>query len=404
MIVISIVVAAIVVSYILLIGMAFYGWEQSTILDCNTKSKQNRIAKLPKISVIIAARNEQDNIGNLLEHLIVQNYPENRYEIIVVNDFSIDQTVKIIETYTSVYQNIQLVDLVKKEHCGGKKCALQQGIAQATGDLIITTDADCFMSPDWLFCIAQRYVQTRVQMIIAPVLFSDTCKPANWFIKIQALEFISLTGITAGYAALQRPVMCNGANFAYSRRIYQKFNDPFHARYPSGDDVLFMLRYKYYQKNEIKKQTDIAYIKSTDAVVYTLPQLTLTGFIQQRIRWTSKSRAYNDPDTIMVAIVVFAIHLTILLLLVASCINQSLFIHFVLLFATKLIVDFLFLLRITAFFGKTRLLWWFLPAQIFNFIYICTIAILGQFVSYSWKKRNYKSLRNAQKKIRNKAK
>ncbi len=387
----SIAIAIIAISYILLIGMAFYGWEQLKVFECKTGNAPLKTTELPNISVIVAVRNEEHNIARLLKHITAQNYPENRYEIIVVNDFSTDCTAKIVEKHASASQNIQFIDLQKKIHKGGKKCALQQGIACASGDLIITTDADCSMAANWLLCIAALYTQSMAKMIIAPVLFDDTCKTANWFIKIQALEFISLTGITASFAALQRPVMCNGANFAYSHKMYQQFIDPLHSQQPSGDDVLFMLRFKKKQRDEKKSQPAITYIKSAEAVVYTQPQTTLSGFIQQRIRWTSKSKAYNDRDTIIVAGIVFLIHFTILCLLAASCFYHTCLLFFILLFTIKSTVDFLFLLRVTAFFGKTRLLWWFLPAQIFNFVYICTIAILGQFMSYSWKKRNYRT-------------
>ncbi|HRP43580.1 MAG TPA: glycosyltransferase, partial [Ginsengibacter sp.] len=110
------------------------------------------------VSVIISARNEEKRIGKCLESLALQNYPPESFEIIVINDFSEDNTSQVVRSFSAGFPQLRLIELsdfVRKEDIWSyKKKAIETGISQAKGTLIITTDADCVMPRTWISTIA----------------------------------------------------------------------------------------------------------------------------------------------------------------------------------------------------------------------------------------------------------
>ncbi|MEI9943927.1 MAG: glycosyltransferase [Chitinophagaceae bacterium] len=121
------------VSYSLLIIYYWQSWKSiPNFIPGNGRSSI-------KISVIIPARNEEENIGKLLNALNEQTYPKESFEIIVVDDHSEDGTTNIVSTFPRV----KLISLKDDNINSYKKKAIETGIAAATGELIVTTDADC---------------------------------------------------------------------------------------------------------------------------------------------------------------------------------------------------------------------------------------------------------------------
>ena len=126
------------------------GWLQIQTMG-DLKQESNR--KLhTTISVIISARNEEENIRECLESIVMQNYPRELFETIVVDDFSTDNTAKIISSfYKKDVSLISLKDFIGEQRINSyKKKAIEIAIAQSTGELIVTTDADCFAKENWL--------------------------------------------------------------------------------------------------------------------------------------------------------------------------------------------------------------------------------------------------------------
>ena len=175
-----------------------------------------------KASIIIAARNEEQNIENLLNDLILQDYPTELYEIFIVNDNSTDKTATIVESFISQHpeNQIKLINITKeKPNQAYKKKAINLAIDDSGGDLIITTDADCRMGKKWLGSFVSLYEPERPRMIVGPVCFHNE---TSIFEKIQTLEFLSLIAITGGAIRIGRPIMCNGANLYMKKRHFSK--------------------------------------------------------------------------------------------------------------------------------------------------------------------------------------
>ncbi|MBE9469068.1 MAG: glycosyltransferase [Bacteroidetes bacterium] len=356
--------------YFILIMLFYIGWIKNKIFFSDKIQNQNQIF----ISIIIAARNEEDNIISVIDDITAQTY--NNFELIIVDDHSTDSTVKIIESRSKKNSKIKLLQLTK--NISGKKNALINAIKNSQGKLIITTDADCRMNKNWLETILSFYNQHHPKMIVSPVIIKNE---KNIFEKMQSLEFLSLIGSGAGSININHAIMCNGANLAFEKNIFLEFNDTLKNNFSSGDDIFLML------KTKRKYNKKILFLKSIDATVYTKALPNFKSFINQRKRWTSKSRACYDFDILFTAIIVFLTNLSLLFTLVASFFNSQYFYYFIFIFIVKSIIDFIFLLNITKFFNKTKLMIFFIPLQVLYFFYISFVSVIGNISKFEWKER-----------------
>lgn len=319
------------------------------------------------ISVIIACRNEEERLPSLLESLSKQDYPSGSFEVIIVDDNSTDNTFFTSSRYDKI-KNLRIL----KNTGSGKKAAIRTGVAAASGELIITTDADCTMTGGWIGSIASFYVDKIPDMIICPVKLKGG---KGFFQHFQELEFLSLQGITAGTVASGNPVMCNGANMVFTRETFNQNSDSLHDEIPSGDDVFLL--------HAVKSHGDrkIMWLESVDSIVTTGTVPSLKAFLRQRTRWISKAGAYTDMHTRVLGTVTFFAVLLQGILLPASIFEVRLVPVFVAVFMLKSIPDFLVLENTTKRYGSTRLLGWFLPSQLVYPYYILVVVFLQAFKS-----------------------
>ena len=246
-----------------------------------------------KISVIIPARNEEDNIGKLLIALQQQTYPKDLFEVIVIDDHSTDKTIEVVRKFPEV----KLLQLKEGNINSYKKKAIETGIAAANGKLIVTTDADCMPGKEWLQILASFKEKNNAVFIAAPVVFENN---SSLLQKFQALDFLVLQGITGAAVYKRSMAMCNGANLAYEKKAFDEVSG-FSGinQIASGDDMLLM--HKIWKKYPDK----IFYLKSKDAIVQTQPMKTRKEFFNQRIRWASKARYYEDKKIFWVLLFVY---------------------------------------------------------------------------------------------------
>jgi len=150
----------------------------------------------------------------------------------------------------------------------------------------------------------------------------------------------------------------------------------------SGDDMLLMEKFGFERK--------IFFLKNKDAIVSTMPEATLKGFFNQRIRWAGKSATYRDVKIKWVLAMVYAINACLLVLALSALFIQSLWIYLLVFFLLKVVSEILFLWPVSGFFGRRKLLWTFVFFQPFHVIYILVAGWLGAFGSYQWKGRRVK--------------
>ncbi len=359
--------------YFILILLLYIGWIKNKPFSIEKYKDNEQVF----VSIIIAVRNEENNILNIINDIREQTY--NNFELIIIDDHSSDSTVDIIKNF--IIKNSQIKLLKLSDNFTSKKNAITKGIEKAQGNLIITTDADCRMNKNWLRTIVSFYVKYNPKMIVSPVIINEE---NTFFEKIQSLEFLSLIGSGAGAININHAIMCNGANLAFEKNMFFEFNDALKNNFSSGDDIFLLLKIK---KNYGKK---ILFLKSLNATVHTKASPNLKTFVNQRKRWTSKSRAYYDFDILFTAIIIFLTNFSLLFTFVASFFNSQFFYYFLLLFLTKSIIDFIFLHSITIFFNKLKLMKLFIPLQLLYFFYISFVSIVGNFSKFEWKERNLK--------------
>lgn len=336
------------------------------------------------VSVIIPMRNEAENIESLLYCLQNQNYPAEAFQIILVDDHSTDNSLTIIENIKM--PNIKVMQMQRERQ--GKKAALQRGIEASDGKLIITTDADCVMGREWIRSYVNYYQKYQPVMMLGPV----RAQPGKSnFAKVQALEMLSLLGSTAGAAAINHHIMCNGANLAFARSVYPEirhvYNNP---GVSSGDDIFVLQELKKKYRHRIK------FIKSKEVAIYTKIADSLPSFFKQRKRWVAKAPHYFDSDIIVTALIILVTNLWLLTTLFLGLLSFG-FKNFLLLMLMKSLIDFLFLYRLSSFFGEKKLLRWFPIVQSIYFVYVSITFFLAVFIPGTWKNRKLNHLLNSRK-------
>jgi cellulose synthase/poly-beta-1,6-N-acetylglucosamine synthase-like glycosyltransferase len=337
------------------------------------------------VSILIPARNEAHNLPAILSDLTQQSYPKTLIEIIVINDASTDKTENIVNAFADAH-TVAVKYFFQDEIKGypaPKKRALETGIKQASGEIILTTDADCRVSENWVTMMCQPFKNQDVQFVSGPVKLHPV---RNAFEKIQALEFLSLIGAGAGAIGKQKSLMCNGANLAFRRKAFEEVggyagND----RYTSGDDVFLM--YKMIKKFGVK---GIWFNKTPESIVSTRPQPNIKAFFQQRIRWASKSRGYPQRFSKWAALIVFLMNFWLFLFTIYSLVLIQKFDILAAFWGLKTIFDVPLLVITARFCQQKKLLWWLLPTQVFVVIYTSLTGIMANLATFAWKGRKYK--------------
>ena len=333
------------------------------------------------VSVIIPVRNEAGNICSILGEMRGQDWPAGRLEVIVTDDFSEDNTMALASSFLADFPAFPLVLVFPQAGAGpGKKRAIARAIGKATGEVILCTDADTRRGPSWITSMAACFSGGATQMVLGPVCLRPA---ANLLQKIQALEFTGIMGSTAGSASLGTPVMCNGANLAYRRQVFNETGGyESSLRYGSGDDQFLMNAVgKRYGRKAIRFNFDLK------AVVTTEPEPFLVGFIQQRIRWVSKSRGYREPVVIATGALTWLIHAALMAGFMTGIFFPAILPMVFGCWLFKMVMEFPMVYTMTGFFGQRSLLGWFIPAQLFQLCYVTLVGLAGPFATYRWKGR-----------------
>ncbi len=379
------------IGYILLIGYYHKGFRQ--LKQYNSTSHQNKTS----VTIIIPARNEENNIMHCLTAIAAQNYPKELLQVIVVDDFSEDKTIAVVKQFRSVspptedgaaqfelnIELLQLKDFITEGSTNSyKKKGIEIAIGKAKGELIVCTDADCVAGNHWISTIVSFYEKTNAQFIACPV--SLVALNQNWkFVELfQTLDFATLQGITAASVFKKFHTMCNGANLAYTQKAFIAVNG-FKGidALPTGDDMLLM--YKIFKQYP----DQVHYLKSQNVIMTTATVPTWKAFFNQRIRWASKASYYDDKKIFYTLVLVYLLNVATVLLLLSLFFapQNSLWVFIFILIKT--IVEFWFLRPVLQFFKQSFLLKWFWAAVPLHLLYTIVAGFLGKFGKYEWKGR-----------------
>jgi len=376
------------VPYTLLI--LYYRKSWVNIKDFFPAKTFNKI-ELPFVSIIIAARNEENNIGKCINSLINQSYPQDKFEIIITDDHSTDNTASIINSFQK--ENIHVINLADFTADtilnSYKKKSIETALKFAIGELIVTTDADCIAPTKWLETLVSFYKEKNPVFVCLPVSFKDPLAEDSFLKKIfkifQSLDFMTLQGITGASVSEKFHSMCNGANMAYEKKAFYEVNG-FEGidEIASGDDMLLMHKIQKVYPDRI------LFLKSPEVIMQTTSAETLKAFINQRIRWASKADKYTDKKITGVLMLVYLLNAWIFILGFSSFFFLKAFYLFLIAIIIKTVVELLFIYPVTTFFHQKKLLGWFAPAQPFHILYTLIAGWLGKFGTYQWKGRKVK--------------
>lgn len=331
-----------------------------------------------KVTVLIAARNEEARITYTIDDILAQDYPKHLTEFIIVDDHSTDRTANIISGYAD--RGVKLLQLKEDKPLNSyKKKAIAQAIGLSNGELMVATDADCRMGSAWLSSIVDYYENYNPVMISSPVTYFEE---RSLFENLQTLEFAYLIGIGAAFIGNGRASTCNGANLAYRKDVFYEVGgftgiDDL----ASGDDELLL------QKVAERYPHRIGFLKRREAIVYTHAKHTLNEFLQQRRRWASKSTKYKDKKIVALAVSIWLFNLSLLVNAGLGFYDVYFFKLFALQFLLKYLFEVALLLPITTFFkrqGLVGLLILLIPIHIIYFVYI---GLMGNTRKYVWKGR-----------------
>jgi cellulose synthase/poly-beta-1,6-N-acetylglucosamine synthase-like glycosyltransferase len=373
---IEIILFVVLMIYVVLILRLIVGFDKvKSFVRTNEKPKT-------AFTIIVPFRNEEKNLPKLLQSFSKLNYPYKLIEVILVDDFSTDSSERICIRWrleheyldTTLLENLRLSNSPKKD-------AIGRAMPIAKHDWIITTDADCIVKPNWLLTI-DNYIQNNdAEMIVGAVIYKTK---NNWFHHFQQLDLLSLQGTTIGSFGINKPFMCNGANFAYTKNFFTKIggfggiNDK-----ASGDDVLLL------QKAVSANLEKVHYLKNNDFIVTTKPENDLFQLFMQRVRWASKTTGYSSTYAKFLAVIVLLMNLSLvcgLWFVVCGCCNWKILL---IPFLIKYLVDYCLLYKANKYLLKGK---WLLPlaSSLLYPFYSSLVGIYSLFGSFSWKGRTFR--------------
>ena len=269
----------------LVLAATFYSFVTIWLIVGLMRKQRSRSAQKPFVSIIVAARNEEENLHRLLPALVAQTYPD--LEIIIVNDRSTDKTSTVVTSFQQKHKNLKLIEVsASPADMPPKKNALAQGIKASKGDILCFTDADCVPARQWVGELVTLF-QPETGMVVGYSPYDDSLQTGlpkagfgkGLFWKFIAYEELKAAGWSAGSIAWRKGWLCTGRNLAYRRTVYDEVGgfEKIKASV-SGDDDLFL--------QLVRRETawKIRYSFSEESFVKTIPPATFSAFLEQRKR------------------------------------------------------------------------------------------------------------------------
>ncbi len=343
----------------------------------NARTKRARTADDPSVTIIVCARNEEENLPQLLPALARQNYPLDKIEICLVDDRSTDRTSALLQAFVAQRAHAKYFRIEDTlPNFAPKKRALDCAIRNSSGEIIVLTDADGVPGPNWVAEVVHAF-EEETAMVCG---YSPYQPRTNSRQKILALEYFSLAAVAAGSIGLGRPLTCTGSNLAYRRSAFfaiTGFADI--AHWISGDDDLLLHKVHEQRVGQIKFAGHAA------AQVPVRPPDSWKDFQAQRTRYASKGRHYKLNVTLALA-AVYVLNLLLCGGMLALCAGKiKIFLIALLCGVIKAGFEFVYLKRAASWFSEQSLLRYFPLAALMHPFYIVYFSTRAQFAGFAWR-------------------
>ncbi len=329
----------------------------------------------PEITVLVAARDEAENLPFCLEHLAAQLYPREKLQIMILNDRSLDATGDIARTYTKRFNFMEVFDIRDdKPGLKGKMNVIAQGMEKARGEIILITDADCRPSPQWISNMVSFFSE-KTAMVGGLTWITG----AGFFAQIQTCDWLFLQSIASGVAGLGLPVSILGNNFAFRRSIYKEIGGFEKTGFSLTEDLTLL------QAMSSKKDYQIAYPLLAETLVRSRALTSPSALIHQRLRWIAGGRRSGARGLIML-IITFGLHLLLPPALLFYPGDVLLWLMTVLV----ILLDFGLLARLARRLSLWQPILYFPLFEIYYFFYTSFFGILSLLrIKIRWKNRIY---------------
>lgn len=365
---ITVILFMILAIYSISIGLLIYGFTKvNTINYTGLKPKT-------KFSIIIPFRNEAENLPILLNSISQLDYPTELFKVILVDDES-DERYEVPNTKYEVciVKNTRISNSPKKD-------AIVTAMQIVSTPWIVTTDADCRVTKNWLLTL-DNYIQLHDTSMIAGAVTYDCAH--SLLHHFQQLDLASLQGATIGSFGIKKGFMCNGANFAYTKSFFQKLNGfEGNDSIASGDDVFLL------QKAIAQFPEKVHYLKSENTIVHTKPLDNWNSLFQQRVRWASKTSSYQSSFGKALGLIVFGGNLSWLLVLGSWFLGLNAFQNFFLVCVLKFSVDTILIYKTNYFLNNSKMRYLILSSLFYPF-FSTSVALYSLFGKYEWKGRRF---------------
>ena len=362
----------IIALYSIMIVYAITGWKKLKVRD----EKQSWLG----VSILIAARNETENIETIIKDVFYQNYDAQLFELIVIDDNSEDDTLEKANNLKTEFSNLKVFSNSNET---GKKSALQKGINEAQFGTIATVDADCRVPSEWLITMTSHWVENQTKMLLGPIVFEGNSTVLQ---QAQSMEMLVIMGLTGGFAAHQKPIMANGANLFFDKASFQQIGGYSNSTNPSGDDVFTMLSFSE------KWPESVEFVRHYESATLTKPEATFSSFWQQRKRWLSKRSAYSSLLVKGTAVITYLANVAAFVSLIAiiAAFGSTLAGKIMWILFIKTLADLVLTRTVSRDLQPHCGIANILMTEIFVSVYVTFLGIFGNTRNYVWKGRNIK--------------
>ncbi len=358
---------------IFFVAILFYSIQQKIFIKGFKKRLKTNIGYEPTVTVIVAARNEEKNIQNCLNSLIQIDYPKEKLEIIIVDDYSTDRTGEIIDEFAEKFSFIKKVipteRVIPKP---GKTNAIVNGIRNSKGEIIFTTDADCIVKPTWIKT-QLKYFTDNVG-VVTGFTFQKTY---SQFTGMQNLDWVYLLTVAAGTINLGLPLSCIGNNMAYRRDAYDWVGGYENIKFSVTED--FALLHKIHRHTHY----DVVFPTEPEGINQSEPCPDFKSLYRQKHRWGK-----GGLDAPLIGFVImFWGWLSHLLILLQIFFGTTLTLILTLI---KFLSDFLFLLVPLKKIKMVNQLRYFIAFETYFILYVLILPFVVFFdKKVIWKEREY---------------
>lgn len=336
-------------------------------------------------SIIVAARNEEMSIVKCLDSIFSQTISPDRFEVIVVNDRSTDATAKVCALYAERCPVLSVISIIETPAgIAPKKHAVAMGIKSARHEIIVQTDADCTVGPEWLAAIDRNFAEDT-GLVQGITTYTQPPGMNRLFYGLQAVDFLSHGIVAAAGIRAGIPINSNANNFAFRRKAFEAvggYGDAA-AKVVSGDDDLLLQRIAQSKVWKVKFMVDPA------GAVVTAPTLTAKGVFNQRKRWGSKTVNYTGAQIVFLS-GIFLFYCGTIGSLCLGFVRPVYLAVFAGMLAAKILGELLLMVPGTAIFNQRHLRPFILPASLIQLPLVIAAVVLGVFGKFSWKGEKFR--------------